>query len=159
LPKKFKLKKPKSVIKGSLEYMVCDDERCLPPEEVDFKIPVKAIGVEEEIAVAEPTIIPLQTEILYLKKVAKDDTLPQSKSDTVVKPVEATVTAPPTETNADSLWMTFIAGLLGGLAAVFMPCIFPLLPMTVSFLPNKQKVVRQEFVIPWSMDCRLWLSM
>lgn len=134
---KFKLKKPKSVIKGSLEYMVCDDERCLPPEEVDFKIPVKAIGVEEEIAVAEPTIIPLQTEDSVTKKVAKDDTLPQSKSDTVAKSVEATVTVPPTETNADSLWMTFIAGLLGGLAAVFMPCIFPLLPMTVSFFTKQ----------------------
>jgi thiol:disulfide interchange protein DsbD len=33
--------------------------------------------------------------------------------------------------------MTFIAGLLGGLAAVFMPCIFPLLPMTVSFFTKQ----------------------
>jgi len=54
----------------------------------------------------------------------------------------ATVAAPASSTpnNAPlpmSLWLTFVTGLLGGFAAVFMPCIFPLLPMTVSFFTKR----------------------
>jgi thiol:disulfide interchange protein DsbD len=43
----------------------------------------------------------------------------------------------------DSLWVTFLAGLLGGFAAIFMPCIFPLLPMTISFF-TKQSGTRAK---------------
>ena len=45
--------------------------------------------------------------------------------------------AAPKPAPAGSLWLTFVAGLLGGLAAVLMPCIFPLLPMTVSFFTKR----------------------
>ncbi len=38
---KIKLKKDQTNIKGKLEYMVCNDKQCLPPEDVDFSIPVK----------------------------------------------------------------------------------------------------------------------
>ncbi|HEX8023638.1 protein-disulfide reductase DsbD domain-containing protein [Mucilaginibacter sp.] len=38
---KVKLKKGKATINGSLEYMTCNDQKCLPPEDIDFSIPVK----------------------------------------------------------------------------------------------------------------------
>jgi thiol:disulfide interchange protein DsbD len=59
--------------------------------------------------------------------------------DTVVRPANNTalpvpaVVQPAGEALPKSLWAIFIAGLLGGFAAVLMPCIFPMLPMTVSF--------------------------
>ncbi|ARS40663.1 sugar transporter [Sphingobacteriaceae bacterium GW460-11-11-14-LB5] len=38
---KVKLKGKTATVKGSVEFMVCDDKQCLPPEQVDFSIPVK----------------------------------------------------------------------------------------------------------------------
>ena len=129
---KFKLKKPTATIKGTLEYMVCDDQRCLPPEEVAFKIPVKAVGLEEV----------LQKEDIAKIPNAKKDSAVASKKDNpeknaVTKVKAKTIALPSTSREESSLWLTFLAGLLGGLAAVFMPCIFPLLPMTVSFFTKQ----------------------
>jgi hypothetical protein len=38
---KIKLKKPAVTVKGSLEFMICNDHKCLPPADIDFSIPVK----------------------------------------------------------------------------------------------------------------------
>jgi thiol:disulfide interchange protein DsbD len=88
-----------------------------------------------------------------------EEATPATKAtDTAAAPAAASpaataapaTTASPTEANApgqpapaapapekSSLWVTFLAGLLGGFAAVLMPCIFPLLPMTVSFFTKR----------------------
>jgi thiol:disulfide interchange protein len=59
---------------------------------------------------------------------------------TTASPTEVTTPKPTPAAPApekSSLWVTFLAGLLGGFAAVLMPCIFPLLPMTVSFFTKR----------------------
>ncbi len=137
---KFQLKKPSTSIKGTLEYMVCDDQRCLPPEEVAFKIPAKAVGLEETLP--KDTVEKIQ--------VAQKDTavLPKASSDK--HPISEVNPQPSTSKEENSLWLTFLAGLLGGIAAVFMPCIFPLLPMTVSFFTkqaeNRSSGIKKSFV-------------
>ena len=80
------------MVKGELEFMVCNDEMCLPPTYVDFK-----------------------TEI-----------------------VDAPLPSP-----WDGLGTTFWLGFLGGFAALIMPCIFPMIPLTVSFF-TKQSKTRSE---------------
>ncbi|WP_217902302.1 protein-disulfide reductase DsbD [Siphonobacter sp. BAB-5385] len=62
-------------------------------------------------------------------------TMPADTSAQALSGVANTPATPSAE--SQSLWMTFVAGLLGGLAAIFMPCIFPLLPMTVSFFTKQ----------------------
>src|SRR5690606_27598693 len=56
---RIKLNKPETAVKGSLEFMVCNDEQCLPPAEVEFSIPVK-INFSEKQLVQDAKDEPLQ---------------------------------------------------------------------------------------------------
>lgn len=116
---RIKLLKPKTSINGVLEFMVCNNNKCLPPTELEFSIPVD-LGA---IATAVP--------------VASADTTLNTKPavDSAVKVIEQV--SPIASTNNTSLWAIFIAGFLGGLAAFFMPCIYPMIPLTVSFFTKK----------------------
>ncbi|MFC5282598.1 protein-disulfide reductase DsbD family protein [Pedobacter alpinus] len=135
---KIKLNKPNVVVKGTLEFMVCDDKQCLPPEELAFSIPIKAVATNtsEEIPVTQENLVqPLNSTTDTATKtdsVLKEEApaLSFDASKTEVKHLA------PTEEN-QSLWAIFIAGFIGGLLALIMPCIFPMLPLTVSFFTKK----------------------
>lgn len=118
---RISLNKPIESISGVLEFMVCNDERCLPPAELEFQIPLSAQTITNE-QVASNTDSSSTTEL----------------SDSV-KAEEALVNNSDTEnTDSDnSLWAIFLAGFIGGLAAFFMPCIYPMIPMTVSFFTKQ----------------------
>ncbi len=134
---KIKLTGNKATVSGKLEFMACDDERCLPPEEVAFEIPVQGLS--------EATVPPTKPEKDSIPPV--NQSLVQDSTTVALKPALVDTTQvtklPVTQTKEsskpeqESLWVTFVAGLLGGLAAIFMPCIFPLLPMTVSFFTKQ----------------------
>lgn len=118
------LSESKTTVSGVLEFMVCNDERCLPPAEVEFQIPVdngssstKAgqIADEDSLSVNVPV------------------TADSSKAE--VKPTITNSTS--AQDTSGSLWTIFIAGFIGGLAAFFMPCIYPMIPLTVSFFTKK----------------------
>lgn len=74
------------------------------------------------------TSIPTAADSLAMRKKAQQAQLAKEK--------KATVSAVAAE-KPKTLWQIFIAGFLGGLAAVIMPCIYPLLPLTVSFFTKK----------------------
>ncbi|MEY5068751.1 MAG: hypothetical protein RLZ47_613 [Bacteroidota bacterium] len=126
---KIKLKNPKTTIKGVLEFMVCNDKKCLPPTEVEFTIPVDTNQLQDSGTVSANTGI---------------DTANQAQ---VKQAAPATNQA---ESSGGSLWTIFIAGFLGGLAAFFMPCIYPMIPLTVSYFTKKSgskaKGVRSAFI-------------
>lgn len=67
------------------------------------------------------------------------DSLIAAKKDSpqVVKAASKTISAAPAEKSPRTLWSIFIAGFLGGFAAFLMPCIYPMLPLTVSFFTKK----------------------
>jgi thiol:disulfide interchange protein DsbD len=116
------LKNPVESISGVIEFMVCNDERCLPPTEIEFLIPLA-------IPSASTTITESQT---------KDS----MSSAPVVDSTEAALSPSPNSTSKSSksdgsLWAIFLAGFIGGLAAFFMPCIYPMIPMTVSFFTKQ----------------------
>ena len=129
---RIKLNKPKFTVSGKLEFMVCDDTKCLPPTELEFKIPVEALPN----AATDTTI----NKIVPVTPKTNIDSA-QKKPDTLAKPaqIDSTVRSKlVTETPAStSFWGIFIAGFLGGLAAFFMPCIYPMIPLTVSFFTKK----------------------
>lgn len=95
---KVKINAEKIQVKGFLTFMVCDDSRCLPPEDVDFEFNLDRKEVEK----IEP-----------------------SKSYT--------------NENDSSLWTIFILGFGGGLLALLTPCVFPMIPLTVSFFTKQSK--------------------
>lgn len=74
------------------------------------------------------TTIPTAADSIAMRKKAQQTQVAKQK---------ATISAPASAEKPKTLWQIFIAGFLGGLAAVVMPCIYPLLPLTVSFFTKK----------------------
>ena len=119
---------------AEVDFMVCDDARCLPPELVSltFKVPASseptqgltatpAENTDPELgASSSPESAPLEPEI--------DAASLSAKPSPDVEKAEAF-----------SLWSLFGAGMLGGFFALIMPCIFPMIPLTVSFFLKQSK--------------------
>ena len=124
-------------IKGTVEFMVCNDQKCLPPEELEFSLPVAykaapAVLTPPELIANEgtqTTSTPFQDTLEKAKVVAPDTVV--SKASSVKN-----LSAEPKEKDS-SLIGIFIAGFIGGLLAFFMPCIYPMIPLTVSFFTKR----------------------
>ncbi len=118
---------PNTTVSGMLEFMVCNDQKCLPPAEVEFKIQV--VGGNNTITTqAQGSVDSTQTT-------AGDSVSAGPPSDGNIQPTKR-VSLSATDTGG-SLWGIFLAGFIGGLAAFFMPCIYPMIPLTVSFFTKK----------------------
>jgi thiol:disulfide interchange protein len=133
---RVKINSPATEIKGKIEFMLCTDEMCLPPDEVEFKIAVEVKIIDQTKVVRGKTPVALPENTVEKKVVAT------ASADTAAKsPVISTSTDEiNTQAHAgfkNSLWAVFLAGFLGGLAAIFMPCIFPMLPITVGFFSKQ----------------------
>lgn len=110
--------------KGYVEFMCCDNTSCLPPTAVDFEINVPAF---EASAVETTTAIPGMQEALNEEPAT--DVVEEIAPAPVAQEIEF---SEPTSSRS-SLWYIFFAGLLGGLLALLTPCVFPMIPMTVSY--------------------------
>jgi thiol:disulfide interchange protein len=119
------LNKPEKSISGVLEFMVCDDSRCLPPAEVEFQIPLSAVS---DVVIASESVMPDSSSVV--------DKGTNTASSQIDSPAASILVSEKPETKG-SLWAIFIAGFIGGLAAFFMPCIYPMIPMTVSFFTKQ----------------------
>ena len=110
-------------ISGSLEYMCCDDERCLPPteEEFQFSFPTVETGSKDVAETVGVSGIQQSESQLELGTVATEDQ------------GSLTVSAEPVESENASLWVFFLIAFVAGLAGILTPCVFPMIPMTVSF--------------------------
>lgn len=135
---KIKLNKATTVVKGTLEFMVCNDKQCLPPEELEFTIPIKAAAAKTSAESLEQTKVVDGNVALSTDSVTKNDTVLKEEEPKLSFDASKTAVKPLTEETANqSLWAIFIAGFIGGLLALIMPCIFPMLPLTVSFFTKK----------------------
>lgn len=127
LTQKIKLKKPgKVVIKGFVEFMSCNDETCTPPTEADFEF-----SFQNESAQSSNTLTPADTETT--NDTSKQDSASVKSSNTT--PAIATE-IPNKEIPSKNLWYFLFFSFLAGLAAILTPCVFPMIPMTVSFFMN-----------------------
>ena len=134
--------KPQYDISCYVEYGACSDQMCLPPSSAELKAKGKGIEVKEP---AKPdTSLIAQPQPLASSK----DTILVSKRDSSLaakdlwKPVieELQTIGNKNITDASvSWWMIFLEGLLGGFLALFTPCVWPIIPMTVSFFLKRNK--------------------
>jgi thiol:disulfide interchange protein DsbD len=124
------LKKSEVTISGTVEYMACNDMKCLPPEEVPFTFTIKQTAQENSATIVNENLKPENQS-----DTAKNAIL--AKKDTIVQQAVVEANTQNSNSTNKSLWAIFIAGFLGGLAALIMPCIFPMLPLTVSFFTKK----------------------
>jgi thiol:disulfide interchange protein len=140
---KVKLKVPATKITGSLEFMVCDDSQCLPPEDIDFSFDVKGAKVVVAAAAVAPTAA---TPAADTAKTAVAPAAPVAKDSSAAVIKTLPLATAPASAGQQSLWTIFILGVLGGFAAFLMPCIFPMVPMTVSYF-TKKEVTKRKGVI------------
>lgn len=144
---RIRLSSPQATIKAMVEWMVCNDKGCMPPEEYDLQISVKqvaAAGGGE--AIAATVVAPAEA---VLPKVA-DSTLGNAEiSVAQLDSAQTAVIEPMTQERetSGSLWATIIEAILWGFAALLTPCVFPMVPMTVSFfMKGERSATRGRFM-------------
>jgi len=120
--------KDAATVSGSLEFMACDQSRCLAPEFIEFNID---LATGQEIKESTDLTGPKVDNNGYI-----DHRIASLKS-TYVAPL-SDCGEKPKEEKGNLLWM-FIFGILNGFVALLTPCVFPMIPLTVSFFTKDTK--------------------
>ncbi|WP_445717468.1 protein-disulfide reductase DsbD family protein [Flavobacterium sp.] len=121
-------------VKVYVEYQVCKEQCIQQDETFTFKLP--------EI---KPIVADSQSVETPLSDVNTTDSTSINKENSSIENSEDSKEVAVTETNAEekeeekSLWGIFILAFLGGFAALLTPCVFPMIPMTVSFFTKQSK--------------------
>ena len=142
-------------IEGYMEYGACNDENCLPPTQVPFKLSGKA-AVTAATSVKETPAASVEEPVA-------------SVSDSIIEPAATAVTPAvgsidlwkpvindlkkfgEANSQEDMSWIyIFITGFLGGLLALFTPCVWPIIPMTVSFFLKRSKDKKKGIRDAWT---------
>ncbi|MBR6276101.1 MAG: thioredoxin family protein [Prevotella sp.] len=151
---KVRFTKPEYLIDCYLEYGACNDQSCLPPSEVSFKQQGKSpVAVEDkkdaDKAPEKANVMPIETieaakdTVETAKDTVEAVAVPQ---DYLWEPVVEELRAEGgNDSLADhSLFYLLLTGFIGGLLAVCMPCIWPIIPMTVSFFLKRAKTDKRK---------------
>lgn len=161
---RFVITEPAYEVAGYLTYGACNDENCMPPTHVDFKFAgqseVKnAATATESVSPDESPTSPKQATAQEEMAVNADE--PSDVSVTQVPEPDATDFWTPVveelkalergmQSSDNSLLGVFLLGMFGGLLALLTPCVWPIIPMTVSFFlkraQNRKKGVRDAVI-------------
>jgi len=132
-----------AVIQGYVYFMVCDERMCLPPEEVTIEIKISDIRSEDN---RPEYCTPPQDWCGHGESTHAGD-VHQGEQGGLFSHKDSSDEGPDSsekkETSEESLIWTFLLGFGLGLAALLTPCVFPMIPMTVSFF-TKQSKTRTE---------------
>lgn len=123
-------------VNGTLEFMVCDDKQCLPPDEMEISFDVKGAAVVVDNSKKEESKI-VTNDTANSTTASNTPALDSAKSDTTKSLADSTLGKSPEADN--SMWGIFFQGFLFGFVALLMPCIFPMIPLTVSFFTKQSK--------------------
>ena len=118
-------------ITGYITYQACNDVTCLPPTKYEF-----SFGESQ----TEAAPAPVMTPVAFNTKTSSNLT-DQPGWQPVVEKVQSMSTEGLQHT--DSLWFIFLSGFVGGLLALLTPCVWPMIPLTVSFFLKKQQSRRK----------------
>lgn len=148
---KIKLSEPLVKVAGVLEFMVCNDTNCLPPEEVPFEVtveskdsPATASKDSKDMDLAEPaggSTSSDEESVDTDNHVSSPANGSSAETDQELTSSESSSTQEGSASDDSSedttLWGIFLAGLIGGFAAFLMPCIYPMVPLTTSFFTKQ----------------------
>ncbi len=139
-------------LEGEVEFMSCDDTRCLPPDFLEFSFELE--GAPETLAEEAPTPPveeePRDPEPGTGEPVEAMESLMEEETAEQVEEAEPRQIYTPEEEEETGLGWTLIMGFLGGLLALLTPCVFPMIPLTVSFFlrnaDNRGRAVRDALL-------------
>jgi thiol:disulfide interchange protein DsbD len=145
---RIKLKTDKKIsIKGKYEFQACTDEKCIfpPADDFDFQLQgtsscLNSSATPSTSSTGVATLTTLSNTLVLDSTVAKDSTIPVMEIESVDPVISE---ADPSSEDEPSFWGIFIAGFIGGLAALLTPCVFPMIPMNVSFFTKQSKTKAQ----------------
>ena len=158
---KFKITDASYQIEGYLEYGACNDENCLPPTELPFSFSGKGNAATATVATSETkaeTVNQPAAENSVAETTAIDSatTVALSDNETSVQDYWTPVIKElnsygETTSQQDRSWIyIFFAGFIGGLLALFTPCVWPIIPMTVSFFLKRSKDKKKGIRDAWT---------
>ena len=131
------------VIDCYLEYGACNDESCLPPSQVQFTTKGELESKEEKTAIPTSTDNSDSTDIDKTNENHEDNDIYENnefnEDNKINEYNEAIEANKSNEFSFTSLWSVFLAGLLSGFLALLTPCVWPIIPMTVSFFLKRNK--------------------
>ena len=112
-------------IKAEVEFMSCNDSNCLPPDTVDLEFFLSGTATTNQGATPQFT---------FGNNTDANNTVPATT-------VSQTTTKAPATTpiSHQGLWTIFFISFLSGFAALLTPCVFPMIPMTVSYFTKQSK--------------------
>ena len=147
---RIRFTKPKYAIDCYLEFGACNDEMCLPPTEVEFKKEGDAPSVEAAKEEAKDATDNESKEVEAVVAETVDTTAVDSAATETLTnqdlwtPVSDVQNNDGNDLSNRSLLYILLMGFVGGLLAVMMPCIWPIIPMTVSFFLKRAKSDRKK---------------
>ena len=116
---KVRVTQPPATLTGTVEWMACNDGMCLPPAQWAFSV---TIGQKENGAALPDA---------PADAVPPEDTLHRAEAETTIPAAPGAV--------SDTLWAAMLAAILWGFAAVFTPCVYPMIPLTISYFLKNDK--------------------
>ena len=159
-------------IEGFLEFGACNDENCLPPTQVEFNFSGKAEAAKGAAVTtpAEKVTVPAEDTKPETQPASQTETPADTASTGIIggadgptdinvagnidlwKPVINDLQSYGETTSQDDMsWFyIFITGFLGGLLALFTPCVWPIIPMTVSFFLKRSKDKKKGIRDAWT---------
>ncbi len=148
-------------LKGTLEFMLCDDSRCLPPDDLEFEFDLKAnegkssVDAKKDSTRSQNTIPAKPTndqntfdsavQAVIEQNMPSPDTVEQAQviaqagSDNKFGEPLSNCGKTADTAKSKSLWSIILLGFLGGLVALVTPCVFPMIPLTVSFFTKRNE--------------------
>ena len=114
------------IVNGSIYYQACDDRMCLPPIEIPWNFNIDVVNAREDVT-------EINQDLFHDKKTVEENT----ETDTVEGWIQS-----------KGLFITFILVFFGGLALNLTPCVYPLIPITVSYFANQSTgKISRSFVL------------
>lgn len=114
-------------LKGKIDFNACNDQMCLTPQQVPFEFMI-ANGAITKVDISNAPVVTQNKEVFNY----------QSKTIDRFKPIsDCSVTSD--DIKGKGNWTIFILGFVGGLLALLTPCVFPMIPLTVSFFTKSSE--------------------
>ncbi len=130
-------------VSGYVQFMCCNDSSCLPPKKEPFSFILKDKKHQKADTIPNvPSIIETpeaDTTAVVAPVEEKKDSIAKNYWLPVIEQLKSFNGSSAHADDNRSLWFIFFAGLLGGLLALFTPCVWPIIPMTVSFFLKRNK--------------------